>query len=121
MPLDGLERLELIEQVVLEDRVELVLKAGENCNLVKAVDSLLLECPVPLHGLEIVAPEVVKDGKHASHHLRLVEVVVGSLGVFLGPFFHCSIDRGETWVQSGAVDIASVVRGEDDLPFLCLE
>ena len=110
MPLDLLEIIKLIEQVVLENRVEFVLKAGENGDLIKAVDSLLFECFIPLHSFEIVAPEVVEDGKHASHDFRFVEVDVGSLGVFLGPLFHCSINLGEAALHGGPVDIPSLVR-----------
>ena len=111
MLLDRLKRLKLIEQVVLKNGVELVLEAGEDGDLLEAIDALRLEVPSPVDLLEVEFAKGIEHKVHAGDHLRLVKVRVGALRVFLSPLLHGTVDLRKTGVHGRAVDVA----------LLCLE
>ena len=87
------EGLERVENVVLEDRVELVLETGDESGRVQRVKALLFEGLVPYEGVQVPFSELVHHVKHASHNLRLVQRFPPFVQVVSGQVVALSVTR----------------------------
>ena len=91
MVFDLIKILEMIEDVVLKDSVEFVLKAGEQSCLLKWVDTLVYPFRLPINVFQIIYAEFFEDVHHPCNNLWLIKVSIASHRIFLRNHSFCKI------------------------------
>ena len=94
MLLDLVEVVEVLEDAVLEDRVELLLDGGQQGSRLQGVHALLAEGTLPVEGIQVVQVEAVEDVHDTGDDLGLVEGLVGDPGVGLGDVLGHAVHPG---------------------------